>query len=406
MGRAIAREKDGTNMGFRYLQKILDSAWAVVGIFATALVLSLAFGMLAAKPAYGEVLEDGTEVYTVTFGDTGITKKVKEGEPLGSLPQMAKTKKFGDNPVPATFAGWLEDEGADCKLVSQSDAKGYSEWFYTSSDEVYSDMKLTAVYTLPEYRVHFSWIWPNSRTTGTSAMVLAGSKLSDIDYFTRNEGNKKRHIFTGVWVDSSTGKKVSGSTRVTSELYLNTYLDSKYISEATIAVPGKTYTGKAVKPKPKVKMGKKTLKLGRDYTVKYSNNVKTGAGKITIIGKGKYKGKRTVKFGVLPKATSITKVKPLKKGFKVSWKKAKQANGYVVWMKYSGEKYWRYVASTKGASKTSCTVKNLRAGKKCYVKVAPVKWVKEKMPSGDVIDVFYGENELNWSKTKTVKTKK
>ncbi|MEY8460019.1 hypothetical protein AALA69_02665 [Eggerthellaceae bacterium 24-137] len=393
-------------MGFRYLQKSLDSAWAIVGIFATALVLSLAFGMLAAKPAYGEVLEDGTEVYTVTFGDTGITKKVKEGEPLGSLPQMAKTKKFGDNPVPATFAGWLEDEGADCKLVSQSDAKGYSEWFYTSSDEVYSDMKLTAVYTLPEYRVHFSWIWPNSRTTGTSAMVLAGSKLSDIDYFTRNEGNKKRHIFTGVWVNSSTGKKVSSSTRVTSELYLNTYLDSKYISEATIVVPAKTYTGKALKPKPKVKMGKKTLKLGRDYTVKYSSNVKTGAGKIKITGKGKYKGSKTVEFSIVPKKTSITKVTALKKGFKVTWKKqSQQANGYIVFYKYAGEKYWRLGKEIHGASKTSCTINKLKGGKKCFVRVMPVKWVKQKLSANSKEKgwFWYGNN---WSKSKSVKTKK
>lgn len=383
------------------------NALVAASILVVALVLSLALGSLSAKPAYGETLDDDTEVYTVTFGDTGITRKVKEGEPLGPLPQMAKTKKIGDNPVAATFAGWMEDEGADYKLLSQSDAKRYSEWFCTSSDEIDYDVKLTAVYTLPEYRVHFAWNWPNQgRSTHTTATVMAGSKLSDIDYFTRNEGDKKRHIFTGVWKDNSTNKKVSGSTRVTGELWLSTYLDSKYISEAAVSVPAKTYTGKALKPKPKVKMGNKTLKLGRDYTVKYSNNVKTGAAKIKITGKGKYKGSKTVEFSIVPKTTSITKVTSLKKGFKVTWKKqSNQANGYIVSYKYAGEKYWRLGKEIHGANKTSCTISKLKGGKKYSVRVMPVKWVKQKIsPNSNKKYWFWHGN--NWSKAKRVKTKK
>lgn len=377
---------------------------------AIVTVCALAFAcVLAAKaPAHAEeTLEDGTMVCSVTFGKTGVVKKVKWGELLeGSIPQpSALTKTFDGNPIPATFVGWVESSSFDD--IYEVGSSAYQDLF-DFEEPVYGDTKLCALYLRPHLAVRatFTVVYPDGHISSADTVVDKGEPLSKSYWFSCPEiKNNKRLVFNG-WVDAKTKKKVSGTTRPMKKVDIVTYLGSKCVSEAAITVPGKTYTGKAVKPKPKVKMGKKTLKLGRDYTVKYSNNVKTGAGKITIIGKGKYKGKTTVKFGVLPKATSITKVKPLKKGFKVSWKKAKQANGYVVWMKYAGEKYWRYVASTKGSNKTSCTVKNLRPGKKCYVKVAPVKWVKEKIPSGDVIDMFYGENELNWSKTKTVKTRK
>jgi len=62
------------------------------------------------------------------------------------------------------------------------------------------------------------------------------------------------------------------------------------------------YTGKALKPAVKVTYGKKTLKAGKNYTVKYSNNKNIGVGKITITGikKGGYTGSKTVTFKILP----------------------------------------------------------------------------------------------------------
>ena len=71
------------------------------------------------------------------------------------------------------------------------------------------------------------------------------------------------------------------------------------ISKAKVASIGaKRWTSKAITPKPTVKYGNKTLKLGRDYTLSYKNNVKPGTATITITGKGSYTGSKRVTFAI------------------------------------------------------------------------------------------------------------
>ena len=64
------------------------------------------------------------------------------------------------------------------------------------------------------------------------------------------------------------------------------------------------YTGKAIKPAVKVSGLSK-----KDYTVSYSNNIKTGMAKVTIKAKGdRYTGKIVKNFKIKPAANAITKV--------------------------------------------------------------------------------------------------
>jgi len=80
----------------------------------------------------------------------------------------------------------------------------------------------------------------------------------------------------------------------------------------TITVPrSQTYTGSAVKPVVTVKYGANTLKAGKDYTIKYANNVKAStkdvsgnaipSAKVTITGKGNYSGTSVQYFKIYPK---------------------------------------------------------------------------------------------------------
>ncbi len=76
------------------------------------------------------------------------------------------------------------------------------------------------------------------------------------------------------------------------------------INQATItnasiaAIKTQTYNGKAVTPKVVVKVGKKTLKAGKDYKVVYTGNGNRGIAKATVIGQGGYKGSGTVEFTI------------------------------------------------------------------------------------------------------------
>ncbi|MDY4516110.1 MAG: hypothetical protein SPD93_06390 [Lachnospiraceae bacterium] len=81
----------------------------------------------------------------------------------------------------------------------------------------------------------------------------------------------------------------------------NAYAATKTnISKCTIKLSktSYSYTGSACKPTVTVKYGKKTLKIGTDFTVKYSSNTNPGTATVTVTGKGKYTGsvKKTFKI--------------------------------------------------------------------------------------------------------------
>lgn len=73
------------------------------------------------------------------------------------------------------------------------------------------------------------------------------------------------------------------------------------VSKMKVSKMKKTYRlqkGKAVKPKVTLKYKGKKLKKGKDYTITYKNNKKKGTGKIIIQGKGKYQGRKVIKFKI------------------------------------------------------------------------------------------------------------
>lgn len=173
--------------------------------------------------------------------------------------------------------------------------------------------------------------------------------------------------------------------KVSSNTYLSTVdyyfrLGVKSVKNAKVtAVGNKTYTGKAIKPSPAVKVDGVKLEKGTDYTISYSDNKQIGTAKITITGKGKYKGSKTVTFKIIPKKTKVTSLtSPKVKKLKVKYKKVAGVTGYQI--KYStSKKFTKKTTGTvtvKGAGKLSKTIGKLKKGKTYYVKVRTYKTVK------------------------------
>lgn len=157
------------------------------------------------------------------------------------------------------------------------------------------------------------------------------------------------------------------------------------------------YDGKKKQPSVIVKVGSKKLKKGTDYKVTYKNNQKVGIASVIISGTGKYTGKVTKKFKIIPKGTSVSKVIAKSKGFAVSWRKqAKSTDGYQ--LQYSTSKKFTKKATVtktvKKSSKTKLDVKKCKAKKRYYVRVRTYKTVKGKK--------YYS----GWSKVKMITTKK
>ena len=71
------------------------------------------------------------------------------------------------------------------------------------------------------------------------------------------------------------------------------------ISKAKISKIGiQKYKKSGAKPKPTVKFKGETLEAGKDYRLSYSRNRAEGKAKVTIKGKGNYKGSKTASFRI------------------------------------------------------------------------------------------------------------
>jgi len=110
----------------------------------------------------------------------------------------------------------------------------------------------------------------------------------------------------------NTGK---ATIRVTGSGNFTGYKDAEFtiygtdINTCTAALSQNTftYTGRACTPTVTVKRNyAATLVNGRDYTVKYEDNIKAGTGRVIITGKGAYSGTMTLEFKIAGKDNTIT----------------------------------------------------------------------------------------------------
>ena len=120
------------------------------------------------------------------------------------------------------------------------------------------------------------------------------------------------------------------------------------VQGAKVIVKGQIYSGSALKPVPKVTLGGKTLRAGKDYAVSYKNNKNAGKASVTITGKGDYVGAKSVSFSIA-KAANPVKATGKKATMAFSKKKnralpvkkiasVRAAKGKVTYKKLSGNK--------------------------------------------------------------------
>ena len=198
-----------------------------------------------------------------------------------------------------------------------------------------------------------SYIKPTVKVTYGNKTLKAGKHYTVAYSNNKNVGTAKITI-TAVKGGGYTGKKTV-SFKILSK--------TGKLSNCEITYPEtKVYTGKYIKPTVKVTYGGKTLKAGRDYTVKYSNNRKVGTAKITITavsGSG-YSGTRNVKFKILPKTVfSIKAENTTSTSTFLSWSTIPLATGYAIFSYNTSTKEYTRLATSKT---NYITLKNLKPG--------------------------------------------
>ena len=138
-----------------------------------------------------------------------------------------------------------------------------------------------------------------------------------------------------------------------------------------------TYTGKAIKPRPTVRVDGVKLRRGTDYKLSYKNNKAVGKATVIIKGINGYTGSVKKTFKINPKAVALKKLTAGARKLTVTWRKSAGA-GYQV--QYSTKKRF---GSAKTVTITSPTtvrtvLKRLKSGRTYYVRIRGYKKVNGK----------------------------
>ncbi len=154
------------------------------------------------------------------------------------------------------------------------------------------------------------------------------------------------------------------------------------------------YNGKKKKPAVVVKNTKGKEISSKYYNVTFTGNKKVGKAAAKISFKTRYSGAVKRYFAIIPKGTSLSKLKAGSKSFTAKWKKqTAQTTGYQ--LQYATNSKFtkgKKTITIKSAKTVSKKIKKLKAGKKYYVRVRTYKKIKKALyPSA-------------WSKAKTVTT--
>ena len=129
------------------------------------------------------------------------------------------------------------------------------------------------------------------------------------------------------------------------------------------------YTGESVTPSPVVQLGSKTLKEGKNYTLSYKKNRRSGVATVVITGMGNYTGEAAKEFIIYPQATAITALDAEEGTVTLAWNQAPEGTGYLI--QYSSKKSFRKPVEIQETERetTQRKIEGLESGKTYYFRV-------------------------------------
>lgn len=135
------------------------------------------------------------------------------------------------------------------------------------------------------------------------------------------------------------------------------------------SITDKVYSGSAIKPslivKRRMANGKyQSMRLGQDYKVTYSNNIKTGRATAKIVAgtNGNYTSSRSINYRILPKqVTGLKQTSASQSSVKLSWTKSEgSVSGYAIYSYNAKNKKYTYQKTV--TSGTSTVISGRKAG--------------------------------------------
>lgn len=308
----------------------------------------------------GAVLKEGGD-YTLTYSNrknagkvtvtikginayTGVVKKTFQIKPYdisenagGQIKGLdnvisAKYVKGGSKPaVQLTFAEKALTEGIDYKLsyrnnkaITSSDTKNQPSVIITGKGNFKGTVSKSFVISsklLSDPEAPITLAVPDKGFADKVGNYISSPVLMDMDgaklvvgkdyetEYTLTDGTVLTKKDT-VAANTEIMVKVRGKGAYSGELMAIYRIAEKDFGKAKISIAPQIYTGREItlgKDNITVKVGNDTLIWGTDYEIvegSYVNNVKKGKAKVTIAGKGKYGGMKTVQFKITAKRLS------------------------------------------------------------------------------------------------------
>lgn len=154
-----------------------------------------------------------------------------------------------------------------------------------------------------------------------------------------------------------------------------------------------TYTGGERNAVVKIYNGKTKLKLNKDYTVTYKNNVEIGKAKVTVKGIGKYTGTIKKSYYIAPMKNKIRSVmfNSIFTKATITWTRDPKVSGYALYMSESKNGKYIKIKHITGNKTITYTKKNLDPNKMYYFKVSSYKVYGEK----NIFSKKYSEPKSN-----------
>ncbi len=160
-----------------------------------------------------------------------------------------------------------------------------------------------------------------------------------------DKGSRKEHTSSGKWEVSAKATDKADGILADKCTECGQIIDSKrvpQIENVKLAYTSCTYDGTAKKPGVIVYDVDGNILNKTNYTVSYKNNTASGAASVTVTFKGNYAGRITATFVIYPKAVSIKTAQSTAKGVKLTWNRAANGTGYIVYRSVNGSSFKKY----------------------------------------------------------------
>ena len=307
-------------------------------------------------------MSDGVTIYTAEYDGKTDTKTVDTPatghsftcyESNGDATCTADGTKTAKCNNGCGTTDTVADEGSKLdhkftKYVSNNDATCQADGTKTAECDYGCGMTDTVADEGSKLDHKFTKYVPNNDAT----CQAGGTKTAKCDYgcgstdtVENADDPQKEHTSSGKWevstkaTDKADGKLADKCTEC------GQIIDSRRIPQiknVKLAYTSCTYNGTAKKPGVTVYDVDGNTLNKTDYTVSYKNNTASGTAGVTVTFKGNYAGRITATFVIYPKAVSIKTAQSTAKGVKLTWNRAANGTGYIVYRSVNGSSFRRY----------------------------------------------------------------